>query len=98
MKARSHLQQAGDPTTNVYAATGRLCDPAQDLEERALAGSVVSNDAEYLAFFHLEGDIPKRPELLACGRSPATAFAPGQAAKGGCRLQSNRFAKRRASS
>src|ERR1700733_3874553 len=103
MKTRSHLQQAGDPATNVYGATGRLCDPAQDLEERALAGSVASDDAEYLAFFHFEGDIPKRPELLACGRRrgsapPATAFARGQAAKEGCRHQSNRFAKLRATS
>src|SRR5688572_3285106 len=34
-----------------------------DLQQRRLAGPVATDDADRLALSHLEGDIPKRPEL-----------------------------------
>ena len=42
----------------------RLGDAAQDLEQRALAGTVAADDADDLALLDLEAHILERPELL----------------------------------
>src|SRR5262249_13393550 len=39
-------------------------DAAKNLEKRALARSIASDDTDNLAFLHLEADIPQRPEFL----------------------------------
>ena len=40
---------------------GRLGDPAEDLQERRLAGAVAADDADHLARLDLEGDVPRAP-------------------------------------
>ena len=47
-----------------HAACGGLGDAAENLEQRALAGSIASDDANHLALLHLEAYILQRPEFL----------------------------------
>src|ERR1700723_1881143 len=51
VKARTNLEQAGDPSLQQNAALGRLADMAQDLEQSAFAGAVTPNDPEDLTSF-----------------------------------------------
>ena len=64
MKAGADLQQARHPPAQPDAPCGRLGDAAQDLEQRALAGAVPTDDANDLAALDLETDVLERPEFL----------------------------------
>ena len=44
MESRADLKQAADPPHDLDAAFGRLGDLRKDLEDRALAGSVMPDD------------------------------------------------------
>ena len=64
MKARSNLEQTCDPPPEQHASLCWLRDAAQHFEQRALSGSIAANDADCLAVFDLEANIPERPEFL----------------------------------
>ena len=59
MKAGADFEQASNTTAKNYAPSGRLGDAAENLEERAFAGSVASDNPQYLAALDLEADIPR---------------------------------------
>ena len=64
MKTGADLEQACDAAPQQNSPLGRLRDAAQDLEQRALAGTVAADDADDLALLDLEADILERPEFL----------------------------------
>ena len=75
---------------------GRLGDPREDLEQRALAGAVAADDADALAVLDVEVDVagaPRTPDVDAGpasrrsrARKPAlNAFAQGVFAPARCR-------------
>ena len=64
MKAGADLEQACDTSPELHPPPGRLGDAAEDFEERALAGAVAADDAQYLPALDLEADILQGPELL----------------------------------
>ena len=68
MKARAYLQQGRYAAPQPDATACRLSDPAQNLEEGALAGAVAADDSEPVAGVDFEADILKSVELLAAGR------------------------------
>ena len=64
MKTGADLEQARDAAAQHDAALRRLGDAAEDLEQRALAGTVAADDADDLAPLDLEAHILERPEFL----------------------------------
>ncbi len=62
VEAGADLQQCADPSFEVHFAGGGFGDVGEDLEQGALAGAVVADDAEHFALFDLEVDVPERPE------------------------------------
>ena len=48
---------------------GRLGDPGEDLEQRALARAVRPDDADDLAALDLERDILERPDVIVVARA-----------------------------
>ena len=84
MEAGAHLQQACNAATQFYAARGGFGNPAQEFEERGLAGAVPADDPDALALFHLEGDVLQCPEFFLLwsrtydGRSSQVEDPPAQ--------------------
>src|SRR6478752_1573926 len=64
MKSRAHFEQAGRPAAQSNSSCRRLGNSAQNFEQRAFAGSVVTDDADNLTFFDLKVDIFQGPELF----------------------------------
>src|SRR5699024_3749280 len=64
MKASSYLEQGAYSTLEPRAAFGRLRDSRQELEQGALARSVMPNDPHRLTRRNREGNITQRPQLL----------------------------------
>src|SRR2546425_10654565 len=64
MKTSTDFQEAGYTPTDRSPPSRRLCNPAQDLEKRTLAGTVAANDAEHVAPLDLEAHIAQGPEFL----------------------------------
>src|SRR5262249_24080299 len=64
MKPRPDLKQACDAPPQHNLSLCRLRDAAQDLEKRALSGTVAANDTNNLTLLDLEAHILERPELL----------------------------------
>ena len=64
MEARTDLEEGPDPAAKACLALRRRRDPREDLEQGALAGPVVADDAERLPAPHLEVDVAEGPELL----------------------------------
>jgi hypothetical protein len=64
MKARAHFQQTGHSAFDSHPAFRRLCDPAQYLQQRALAGAIPANDAEGFALVDLKTNILGGPEVF----------------------------------
>lgn len=66
MEAGAYLQQRGDAAavTDVAGAWGG--DMGEELEERALAGAVLTDDADDIALLYLEGDVLQRPYIVGC--------------------------------
>ena len=62
MEAGADFQQRPDPPVDLGFAAGRLGDPGEDLQQRALAGAVAADDAENLALAHFKTDVPQRPD------------------------------------
>ena len=73
VEAGADFEQAADPSADFCPALGRLGDARQNLEQRALAGTVVADHAEDLAGRNLQRDVAQRPDrvvgvLLRCCR------------------------------
>src|SRR5262249_44945176 len=64
MKSGADLEKASDPPAQPRPTFGGLRDAAENLEQRALASPMSSDDTDSLAFLHLEADIFQRPEFL----------------------------------
>src|SRR5688572_17899999 len=65
VEAGADLEQRPDAPGDVDPARGRRGDAREHLQQRALAGAVVADDAERLASRDLEVDVAQGPELLA---------------------------------
>ncbi len=68
VESGSDLEQAPDATSDPHLARAGLGDPAQDLEQGALARPVAPDDADRLARLDVEVDVFQRPESLAGAR------------------------------
>ena len=79
MEAGSHLEQTADPSVDLGASGARLGDPAQDRQQRRLAGAVGADHAQHLATLNVERDAPQRPHVLSELRR-ARRDAPARAA------------------
>src|SRR5262245_12706705 len=62
MKAGADLDERRDPPIDGDTATGRRGDTRQELEQRALAGTVAADDADRCASRHIEGNVFQCPE------------------------------------
>src|SRR5262249_17798412 len=67
MKPGADLEQGAGPAVKPHFAHGRRRDLRDDLEQRALSGTIAADDADDLARFDRKGDVVKRPELLRDG-------------------------------
>ena len=65
VEAGAQRQQAGHVALDVDHPLRRPDDPGQDLEQRALAGPVRTDDGQRLAVDDAERDVAQRPERLA---------------------------------
>jgi len=90
MKPRSHLEQRPHSALEIDLSRRRLDDARQDLEQRALAGPVATDDADDLAVRDVERDVVERPELLDGLSLRATAHRSRRATK----AIDDRFAQR----
>ena len=68
METGPHFQQARDPAVHFGAPLGWIGDPAQDLQQRALAGTVSSNDSDHVSSIDLEGDVAQCPNHISIVR------------------------------
>ena len=68
VEAGADLEQRREAPPDVGVALGRVGDPREDLEQRALAGAVPADDAEHLAVLEVERDVAKRPDRLLLRR------------------------------
>ena len=64
VKARAELDEGSDAPVGFHRALGRLQNAGDDFQKRALARAVEPDDAERIALFQRERNIPQRPELL----------------------------------
>src|ERR1700687_455223 len=64
METSSDLKQAAHPSVNLGKSGCRACDPREDLEQRSLASSIATNQANDLTFVDVDGNVAERPELL----------------------------------
>ena len=64
MKARTDLQQAGDPTRYCNSSLRGLGDTTQDLKQGTFAGAVSPNDTKNLAVLYFKINVFERPELF----------------------------------
>ena len=62
MKARPHLKQRGDSSPQPDGALGRLCDPAEDLEQGRFARTIPADEPDDLPPLDVKRDIPQGPE------------------------------------
>ena len=80
MKAGADLEQRADAPAQLHRAGRRLRDARQDLEQRALAGAVRSDQAERGSARDIERHVPKRPEEGSGSRvGPAPHAGGGRA-------------------
>ena len=64
VKSRAQFEQRRDASVDIDRAGRRMQDSGDHLQQRALARSVLSDNAERLAALHLEADVVERPEIL----------------------------------
>src|SRR4249920_568334 len=74
MEPRSHFQQTAKAAAEPSASVGWFCDSGEDLQQRALAGAIASNDPDSVATFEVEGNILQGPDhALAVGMALESA-------------------------
>ena len=66
VETRAELQHRGDQPCTLDGPRLRLENPGHELEQRALAGTVLTDDRHGVAGRDVEVDIPQGPQL--CGR------------------------------
>ena len=67
VEAGAQFQQGGDASARHHASGGGLQNPADDLQQGALAAAVGPDQAEHFTLFDLEADIAQRPEIRVPG-------------------------------
>src|SRR5690606_35640093 len=60
----TQLEEGGEPTAQQHAAGGRLHDPADHLQQGALAGAVGADEADGAAGVDTHVDVAQRPEVV----------------------------------
>ena len=63
MKSNTDFQQARNAAIQVRRSLGRLGDPADDFQQRALARSVAADHADHFTVVQIERHVAKSPEL-----------------------------------
>src|SRR5208283_1027408 len=63
VESSAQFEQSRDAAIHGNDSGGGLEDPGYHLEQRALAGTVLADDAEGFAALNVEGDIVQRPEI-----------------------------------
>jgi hypothetical protein len=76
VEAGAQLQQGGQPAAALHPALVRGQDPADHLEQGALAGPVGPDQAQGPGRLELEGHVLEGPELLTVLAGPAQAGQP----------------------
>jgi hypothetical protein len=75
----ANLEQRSDAAVDIRPSAGRLGDAGENLEERALAGSVAADETDHFAGSDLERRLAQRPQfgVVWCsgtfGQEPARA-------------------------
>ena len=64
VKAGAHLEQRAHASAQTHLTRGGRCDAREDLEQRALAGAVASDDTDRAPGGDRELDIAQRPEFV----------------------------------
>src|SRR4051812_18049477 len=64
MEPGSYLKEASNSPKEVDAPFGGRRNPRQDLEKRALAGAVASDECHHVAALNIKVDVLKRPQRL----------------------------------
>src|SRR5579872_5313496 len=78
MKARAYLEQTGHSTAHLQPAVRGSRNATQDLEQRALPGSIAPDDPDHVAGLHAERDIAQGPHharVIAVGEIVESAQA-----------------------
>jgi len=90
VKTGAYLQQRAYATAQLAIAFGWVGHAREDLEQRALAGSVAPDNAQCLPAFDLKVDIPQSPDVIRFG-----GIAPfsAQGAADTCRLGGDEIAQ-----
>ena len=70
MKAGSDFQQRPDSAVNRCAPFRRPGNPRKNLQQRALACAVASDDANDFTVFDVERDVPQGPESISLPNRP----------------------------
>ena len=65
MEPCTHFKHGGDPSIQTDRAFRGTCDPAEQLQQSRLTGSVPADDPQGLPFFYLKADIPQRVKGLS---------------------------------
>ena len=65
IESGADFQKAPHAAIEIHFAMSHLRDPGQNLQQRAFSGAVSADEAEHFAASNVEGDVPKRPEVLA---------------------------------
>src|SRR5512132_740920 len=81
MEASPELEQAADPPPAAQRADRRARHAREDLQQRALAGTVAADHADDVAALHFEFDSAEGPELRGRGARGGT-YAPPQELRG----------------
>src|SRR5206468_5864157 len=63
-KTGAHFKQTRYASQNPYASLRWFGDPAQELEQRGLAGTIATDDANHVAPPDFETHVSKRPEFF----------------------------------
>ena len=63
VKTGADFEQHADAAAHRSGAYRRVGDAGEDLQQRALAGAIMAENADHLALFDVEADIVERPEM-----------------------------------
>src|SRR4029077_7380839 len=64
VEARPDLQQRADPSGHIRPPGARLGDPREDLQQGALPGAVMTDQADDLAVLDRDREVAQRPQRL----------------------------------
>jgi hypothetical protein len=76
VERRADLEQCPDAPPGPGPSLGRIGDPREQLEQRALARAVAPDDADPVALLDRQGHVAQRPELLSRAAAPAPQQRP----------------------